>query len=130
MLVNQCSSGRNAALPATRSSPNASSENPETPSGSTWKAESSNGVAGRRLRSAAECGAGKKISLRLANEVTRGLPQSSSDTEKRDTADPASPWGPMTNNEDASTAGTRQIDWEMPSPSPSHCSARLAQSAS
>src|SRR4051812_29840593 len=110
MLVNQCSSGRNAAAPPMSSSPKASSEKPDTPSGSTWNGKSSNGVPGRRLRSAAECGAGKKNSLRFANAVTSGFPQSSSETEKRDATEPDRPCVPTTDSDDSSDARMRQID--------------------
>jgi hypothetical protein len=93
------------------------------------KAESSNGVPGRRLRSAAESGAGKN-SFRFREAVTSGLPQSSSDTEKREVPDPASPYVPTTTSDVSSAGRGRQIDCEMSRTSPSQCSARCAQSAS
>src|SRR5258705_4547369 len=104
MFVNQCSSGRSVTVPPISSKPKTSSEKPDTPSGTTWKAPSSKGVFGRRRRSAAECGAGKKSSLRLLNAVTSGFAQSSSETENDVNADPASPYAATTNS-DGSPAG-------------------------
>src|SRR2546422_957571 len=100
------------------------------PIGTTWNAASSNGVDGRRLRSAAACGSGKKSCLlRSFSTVTSGLFQSSSEMLNDPAAERPRPCAATTKSETSPEGRTRQMDCVMPTASLSHCSASCAASA-